>query len=78
VILASTTDIGKKLQMIETPRWMESIFNIDSEPNASITPLPQSLLDELDIVWRDRDSLDRDDNFRYEYLLTIRTLLKII
>jgi hypothetical protein len=57
---------------------MESIFNIDSEPNASITPLPQSLLDELDIVWRDRDSLDRDDNFRYEYLLTIRTLLKII
>jgi hypothetical protein len=47
--------------MIETSRWMESIINGDSEPNASITPLPQSLLDELDIVWRDRDWLDGDD-----------------
>jgi hypothetical protein len=54
------TDMAKKLRMIETSRWMESIFNGDFEPPSS-TALPQSLLDELDIVWRDRDWLNGDD-----------------
>ena len=44
------TDKGKKLRMIEISRWKEAIINSDSEPTASNTPLPQSLLDELDIV----------------------------
>ncbi|KAF1993296.1 hypothetical protein P154DRAFT_78454 [Amniculicola lignicola CBS 123094] len=55
------TDKGKKLRMIETSCWLESIINSDSEPTAPDTPFPQSLLDELDIVWRDRDWLDQDD-----------------
>lgn len=55
------SDKAERLRMIETSRWMESIINGDSEPTAPDTPLPQSLLDELDIVWRDRDWLDGDD-----------------
>lgn len=55
------TDKGKKLRMIETSRWIESMINGDSDPTAADTPLPPSLLDELDIVWRDRDWLDHDD-----------------
>lgn len=55
------TDKGKKLRMIEMSRWIESIINGDSDPTAADTPLPPSLLDELDIVWRDRDWLDHDD-----------------
>ncbi|KAL8972165.1 MAG: hypothetical protein Q9197_002911 [Variospora fuerteventurae] len=55
------TDKGQKLRMIETSRWIESIINGDSEPTASGSPLPQSLLNELDIVWRDRNWLDGDD-----------------
>lgn len=54
-------DKGKKLRMIETSRWIESMINGDSDPTAADTPLPPSLLDELDIVWRDRDWLDHDD-----------------
>jgi hypothetical protein len=38
------TDKGEKLRMIEISRWMEAIINSDSEPTASDTPLPQSLL----------------------------------
>ena len=55
------SETAEKLRMIETSRWMESIINGDSEPTAPETPLPQLLLDELDIVWRDRDWLDGDD-----------------
>ncbi|KAI4288217.1 MAG: hypothetical protein L6R35_002516 [Caloplaca aegaea] len=55
------TDKGQKLRMIETSRWIESVINGGSEPTASGTPLPQSLLNELDIVWRDRNWLDDDD-----------------
>ena len=55
------TDKGKKLRMIETSRWIEAMINGDSDPTAADTPLPPSLLDELDIVWRDRDWLDHDD-----------------
>ncbi|KAL8989209.1 MAG: hypothetical protein Q9177_001857 [Variospora cf. flavescens] len=55
------TDKGRKLRMIETSRWIESIINGDSEPTASDTPFPESLLNELDIVWRDRNWLDGDD-----------------
>ena len=54
-------DEGKKLRMIETSRWLESRINGDSDPTAADTPLSPSLLDELDIVWRDRDWLDHDD-----------------
>lgn len=36
-------------------------MNSNSEPTASDAPLPQALLDELNIVWRDRDWLDGDD-----------------
>jgi hypothetical protein len=55
------TDKGEKLRMIEISQWMEAIINSDSEPTASDTPLPQSLLDELDIVWQERNWLDGDD-----------------
>lgn len=54
-------DRGKKLRMFEKSRWIESIINGDSEPTTSDTPLLQSLLDKVDIVWRDRDWLDYDD-----------------
>ena len=40
---------------------MQVIINSDSVPTASDPPLPQSLLDELDIVWQERDWLDEDD-----------------
>lgn len=55
------TDEGKKLRMIEISQWKEAIINGDSEPTASDTPLPQSLLDELNVVWQERDRLDADD-----------------
>ena len=54
-------DEGKKLRMIAKSRWIESMINGDSDPTAADTPLPPSLVDELDIVWRDRDWLDYDD-----------------
>ena len=54
-------DEGKKLRMIETSRWIESRINGDSDPTAADTPLSPSLLDELDIVWRDRNWLHHDD-----------------
>ena len=54
-------DKGKKMRMIETSRWIESMINGNSNPTAADTPLPPSLLYELDIVWRDRDWLDHDD-----------------
>lgn len=54
------SDMGEKLRMIEMSRWMESIINGDSEPTTS-DALPQSLLEELDIVWQDRHWLDNDD-----------------
>jgi len=44
-------DKAEKLRMIEMSCWIESIINGDYEPAASDT-LPQSLLDELDIVWQ--------------------------
>ena len=66
-----STDKGKKLRMIETSRWIESMINGNSGPTAADTPLPPSLLDELDIVWRDRDWLDHDDT-EDEMIATIR------
>ena len=66
-----STDQGKKLRMIETSRWIESMINGNSCPTAADTPLPPSLLDELDIVWRDRDWLDHDDT-EDEMIATIR------
>ncbi|KAH8800866.1 hypothetical protein F5884DRAFT_757705 [Xylogone sp. PMI_703] len=55
------SDMAEKLRMIEASRWKESIINGDSEPTACDTSLPQPLLDELDIVWQDRDRLNDDD-----------------
>ena len=55
------TDEGKKLRMIAMSRWFESMIYGDSHPTVADTPLPPSLLDELDIVWRDRDWVDQDD-----------------
>ena len=66
-----STDKGKKLRMIETSRWIESMINGNSGPTAAGTPLPPSLLDQLDIVWRDRDWLDHDDT-EDEMIATIR------
>ena len=54
-------DEGKKLRMIEISRWIESRINGDCDPTAVDTPIPPSLLDELDVVWRDRDWLNHDD-----------------
>ncbi|MCJ1245703.1 hypothetical protein MMC30_002907 [Trapelia coarctata] len=54
-------DEGKKLRMIEMSRWIESIITTDSEPIASDTPFPPSLLDELDIIWRDCSWRTHDD-----------------
>ena len=47
------SDKAEGLRMIATSHWVESMINGDSEPDAFDT-LPQSLLDELDIVWQDR------------------------
>ena len=49
------TDKEKKLRMIETSRWIELMINGDFDPTAADTLLPLSLLDKLDIIWRDRD-----------------------
>ena len=54
-------DEGKKLRIIEKSRWIESRINGNCDPTPADTPLPPSLLGELDIVWRDRDWLDHDD-----------------
>lgn len=43
---------GKKLRLIEISRWKEAIVNSGFEPAPSDTPFPQSLLDELYVVWR--------------------------
>ena len=66
-----STDKGKKLRMIETSRWKESMINGNSGPTAVDTPLSISLLDELDLVWRERDWLDHDDT-EDEMIATIR------
>ncbi|KAI9837941.1 MAG: hypothetical protein M1837_002649 [Sclerophora amabilis] len=42
-----------KMCMIETGRWIESVLNGNSRPAAFGTPLPRSLLDEMDIVYRE-------------------------
>lgn len=43
---------GTKPRLIEICRWKEAIVNSGSEPAPSDTPFPQSLLDELDVVWQ--------------------------
>ena len=52
------TDKGKTLKLIEISRWKEAILNSETEPTAYDTPLPQSLLDDLDAVWQGRDWLE--------------------
>ncbi|WEW54639.1 hypothetical protein PRK78_000059 [Emydomyces testavorans] len=46
---------GAKLRLIEIARWKEAIINTGSEPTPSDTPFPQSLLDELDVVWQGKE-----------------------
>ena len=53
--------IRTRVMLTDISRWKEAIINSDSEPTRSDTPLPQSLLDELDIVWQERDWLNEDD-----------------
>lgn len=43
-------DKYEKSQFIEITRWKEAILNANSEPSASDTAFPQSLMDELSIV----------------------------
>ena len=54
-------DEGNRSRMIATSRWLESMMNGDTEHVGADTPLPPSLLDELNIVWRDRFEYDNDD-----------------
>ncbi len=54
-------DEGKKLQMIKTWRWIELMINGGSEPTVADTFLSPSLLNELNIVWQDRDWLNHED-----------------
>ena len=55
------TDKGKTLRLIEISRWKEAILNSETEPTAYDTPLPQSLLDDLDVVWQGRDWLEPEE-----------------
>ena len=55
------TDKGIMLRKIEISRWKEAILNSETEPTAYDTPLPQSLLDDLDVVWQGRDWLEPEE-----------------
>lgn len=55
------TDKGKRLTLIEISRWKEAILNSETEPTPSDTPLPQLLLNELDVVWQGRDWLELEE-----------------
>ena len=44
---------GKKRRYIEIARWKEAILNGDSEPPLPDTPLPVSLMDELEVVYEE-------------------------
>ena len=46
---------GAKEILIEMSLWKEAILNTGSEPVSRGTPFPQWVLDELNIVWQDRD-----------------------
>ena len=46
---------GAKEILIEMSRWKEAILNTGSEPISPGTPFPLSILDELNVVWEDRD-----------------------
>lgn len=47
-----SSEKGEKLRLIEMSNWKEAILNSSSEPHPLQTPFPQSLLDELDIIWQ--------------------------
>ena len=49
---------GLKLQLIEMSSWKEAILHSGSEPAPPETPFPPSLLDKLDVVWRDHDHFE--------------------
>jgi len=51
------SDEGKKLRIIETSRWLESMINSVTSDSLLSSPI----LEELDIVWRDRNKLNEDD-----------------
>ncbi|KAL9124599.1 MAG: hypothetical protein Q9217_006082 [Psora testacea] len=63
---------GEKLGMLETVFWMDSVIN--SEPAASDTTFPQSLLDELNTIWQHlwRDGKHSTDDIEDEMLAAIR------
>lgn len=58
--LGYSTDERDKLRCIEMSRWIESTTNSNLEPAQLDIPLPQRLLFELYLVWRDNNLLDRD------------------
>ncbi|KAA6412972.1 MAG: hypothetical protein FRX48_02715 [Lasallia pustulata] len=51
----------KTNQYIEITRWKEAILNASSEPSASDTPFPQSLMDELAVVWQEDRKFPPDE-----------------
>ena len=53
-------DKGSMLRRIEISRWKEAVLHSETEPTAPNTPLPQSLLDDLAIMWQEGDWLDRE------------------
>ncbi|TAQ90810.1 hypothetical protein B7494_g883 [Chlorociboria aeruginascens] len=66
------TDRGKMLRLIEISRWKEAIINSETEPTAYDTPLPQSLLDELDVFWRHGCHLLFDEDIQDEMIARIK------
>lgn len=51
----------KKNRFIELTRWKEAVLNASSEPSASDTPFPQSLMDELGLVWQGYDNFEPEE-----------------
>ena len=51
---------GAKEILIEMSRWKEALLNTGSEPVSPGTPFPQSLSDELDLVWRNSERYESE------------------
>lgn len=54
-------DKYKKSQFIELTRLKEALLNTSTEPSGSDPPFPQTLMDELDIVWQSYNTLEPDE-----------------
>ena len=60
-VIETGFDRLNKSRLIGITRWKEAALTFETEPSASDTPLPQSLLDELHILWQGREGWDPEE-----------------